>query len=69
MLKKDKACKFWLKNCKIRFFGPSDKLGLFFCPTLPFSQKPKKNPYSHLLAAPCIIFAPQNFNLQQIKPI
>lgn len=33
MLKMVKACKFWLKNCKIRFIGPGSKPGLFFCTT------------------------------------
>ncbi len=37
MLKIDKACKFWLKNCKIRFIGPGSKPGLFFCPMLSFA--------------------------------
>jgi hypothetical protein len=30
MLKNSKACKFWLKNCKIRFFRPGKNLGFFF---------------------------------------
>lgn len=38
MLKYSKACKFWLKNCKIRFFRPGFNPGLFFCPT-PSNQK------------------------------
>ncbi len=36
MLKIPKACKFWLKNCKIRFFGPGNNLGFFFCPAVNF---------------------------------
>ncbi len=31
MLKNYKACKFWLKNCKIRFFRPG-KTWAFFLP-------------------------------------
>lgn len=50
MLKKDKACKFWLKNCKIRFFGPGDKPGLFFALLLACLSNFKKN---FLPASPC----------------
>ena len=55
MLKIDKACKFWLKNCKIRFFCPGDKPGLFFAPTPPPLFKFQKK-----LPA-CISFAPLHY--------
>lgn len=34
-----KACKFWLKNCKIRFFQPRYPLGFFYALASPANNK------------------------------
>ena len=54
ILKKDKVCKFWLKNCKIRFIGPGDKPGLFFCPNFSFHPKSKKKTFPASACAPLL---------------
>ena len=40
MLKVTKACKFWVKNCKIRFSARVTNPGFFFAPTVCWALPP-----------------------------